>query len=108
MAKCNHHFEESLWSTPGTGINYDQTQEVQDEIHLLRQLYPELNHWGDLALFMAWGSYSQDNFNLNWHPVAQRDQTFLGYLYYLENGENILQWSAQTAAKALAELYAVP
>ena len=104
MAKCIHRFVESLWSAPGMGINYDRTQEVHDEIHLLRQLYPELNHWGDLAMFMAWGSFSQDNHGLNWHPVIERDETFLAYLFYLEQGGNILDWSAETAQQVLSEL----
>ena len=87
------------------GIDYDRTEEVQDEIHLIRQFYPELNHWGDLALFMAWGSYSQDHHDLNWNPVAGRDLTFLAYLYYLEQGNNILGWTAQTAQQVVEELF---
>jgi hypothetical protein len=105
VGECSHQFVEGLWTTPGMGIDYERTEEVRDEIHSLRQLYPELNHWGDLALFMAWGSYSQDSHNLNWNPVADREVTFLAYLYYLEQDKNILNWSAQTAREALAELF---
>ena len=86
------------------GIDYDRTEEVQDEIHVLRQLYPELNHWGDLALFMAWGSFSQDSHALQWNPVGQREESFLAYLYYLEQGRNIMDWSTDTAQQVLAEL----
>lgn len=105
MGEYRHRFIESLWGTPGMGIDYDRTEEVQDEIHLLRQFYPELTHWGDLALFMAWGSFSQDNHALHWNPVAQREESFLAYLYYLEQGKNILNWSADMAQQVLAELY---
>jgi hypothetical protein len=104
VGKYSHRFVESVWATPGMGIDYDRTEEVQDEIRLLRQFYPELNHWGDLALFMAWGSFSQDNQDLNWNPVTDRDDTFLAYLYYLEQGGSILHWSADSAQQALAEI----
>ncbi|WP_455211675.1 hypothetical protein [Kaarinaea lacus] len=87
------------------GIDYDRTEEVQDEIHVLRQMYPELNHWGDLALFMAWGSFSQDSHALQWNPVVQREESFLAYLYYLEQGRNIMDWSTDAAQQVLAELY---
>jgi len=97
VGEGSHRFIESLWTVPGMGIDYDRTEEVQDEIRLLRQFYPELNHWGDLAMFMAWGSFSQDSYGLNWHPVAKRDEAFLAYLVYLEQGGNILDWSAETA-----------
>ena len=105
MSECSHRFTESVWTAPGMGIDYDRTEEVRDEIRLLRQYYPELNHWGDLALFMAWGSFSQDTHGLNWNPVAERDDTFLAYLYFLEQGRNILDWSAETAQQVVAELF---
>jgi hypothetical protein len=103
VEKHIHRFDEALWSAPGAQINYDQTQELQDEINLIRRLYPELNHWGDLALFMAWGSYSQDTHALNWSPVADHDDTFLAYLWYVEQGGNIVHWSAETAQQVLDE-----
>jgi len=86
-------------------IDYDQTEELKDEILLLRKYYPELNHWGDLGLFMAWGSFSQDTHDLNWSPVTGRDEKFLGYLYHLEEGKNIQLWSDETALEALEKLF---
>ena len=105
MRRSQYPFDESLWITPGMGIDYHQTEELKDEILQLRQYYPELNHWGDLGLFMAWGGFSQDNYDLNWSPVTQRNEKFLGYLYYLENGKNIMLWSDETALEALEALF---
>lgn len=105
MRLSKYRFEESLWATPGMEIDYDQTEELKDEIKLLRQYYPELNHWGDVGLFMAWGGFSQDNHDLNWSPVTVRDEKFLGYLHYLEQGNNILLWSDETALEEIEKLF---
>ena len=69
---------------PGIGFDYSSTPELEDEVNLLKQLYPEVFNWGDLSLFTAWGSFSQDHFNLKWHSVAERDDLFLLYLYHVE------------------------
>ena len=105
MRQSKYRFDESLWTTPGMGIDYDQTEELQDEIKLLRQLYSELNHWGDLGLFMAWGGFSQDNHDLNWSPVTEREEKFLGYLHHLQQGKNIMDWSDAAAEDAIKELF---
>ncbi|MCG6968728.1 MAG: hypothetical protein LJE85_03085 [Gammaproteobacteria bacterium] len=104
MGEHNHRFDDSLWAVPGLGIDYDRTEEVRDEIILLRQYYPELDHWSDLAIFMAWGSFSQDNHDMNWSPVFCRDEIFPAYLYFLEQGGNILEWSADDAQQDLTKI----
>jgi hypothetical protein len=107
MRPFNYRFDENLWVTPGMEINYDQTEELKEEIHTIRQYYPELGHWGDLGLFMAWGSFSQDNEDLNWSPVTGREEKFLGYLYHLEQGRNISLWSEESAQQALNALHSL-
>jgi len=105
MRQSNYQFDESQWARPGTGIDYGQTEEVEAEIIQLKAYYPELSSWGDLAIFTAWGSFSQDQYELQWHPVMSRDEPFLGYLYYLEKGNDIMQWTDNTAQAALAEIF---
>jgi len=105
MRRSIYQFDESQWATPGTCIDYDETEGVEEEITLLRQYYPELAEWGDLAIFTAWGSYSQDQYELQWNPVLAQDERFLGYLYYLEKGNDIMQWTDETAQAALTELF---
>lgn len=46
---------------------------------MLRQLYPELAGWGDLALDVAWASYSQQVRLISWEPVTERDEDFLNF-----------------------------
>lgn len=47
------------------------------DIQRLRDLYPELTHWGDLALGLAWGDYSQDIYAVSWADwIAERDNGF--------------------------------
>ena len=47
----------------------------------LRNLYPELAHWGDLAIGCAFGDYSQDVLDVNWADwmVNTRDEEFIKY-----------------------------
>lgn len=105
MKLAKYRFDERLWTAPGMEIDYSQTEELKDEIISLRQYYPELNHWGDLGIFMAWGAYSRDHNDLNWSPVTNRDEKFLGYLYHLEEGKDILLWSEDSAEEALEQLF---
>ncbi len=90
----------------GVGFDYNATPEIEDEISQLRQLYPEIAAWGDLSLFTAWGSYSQDHFSLNWQPVAQRDELFLAYLYHVEHNSGQWRWTDADAQLAVEKMYA--
>lgn len=51
-------------------------------IQLIRQAHPELSSWGDLAIGLAWGDYSQDVLYVNWCDwlIGQRDSDFLAYI----------------------------
>jgi len=105
MRKSHYSFKERVWAEPGVKLNYDATPEIQDEIVQIHQLYPELDHWGDLALFTAWGSYSQDHHDMNWYPLSDRDETFLGYLYQVEHQKDEWDWSEDVAEHAVAEVF---
>lgn len=52
------------------------------EIESLRRLYPELAHWGGLALGLAFGDFSQDVLEVSWAEwmVESRDEIFLNYI----------------------------
>lgn len=57
-----------------------------EEIADLREVFPELNHWGNLAIGSAWGSYSQDIMAVGWCYSSQSDKKhhhdeFLAYCY---------------------------
>jgi hypothetical protein len=51
------------------------------DIAKIRSLYPELKHWGDLALGCAFGDFSQDVLAVSWAnwAISQRDELFLNY-----------------------------
>ncbi|WP_455205859.1 hypothetical protein [Kaarinaea lacus] len=106
MKKITYHFNEAIWGMVGVGFDYNATPEIEDEISQLRQLYPEIAAWGDLSLFTAWGSYSQDHFSLNWQPVAQRDELFLAYLYHVEHNSGQWRWTDADAQLAVEKMYA--
>lgn len=106
MAGSRYSFDESVWAPAGSGIDYDQSEEVLSEVNQLQQLYPEIRQWCDLALFNAWGSFSQDHHNLNWYPVLQRNETFLAYLYHVQQGHNSMAWNEQEAQRIVEKLFA--
>lgn len=57
------------------------SNETQLEIAKLREAYPELTHWGDLAIGLAFGEFSQDVLEVSWADwmVGKRDEIFLNY-----------------------------
>lgn len=62
----------------------DWSDETRGEIAKLRDLYPELAHWGDLALGCAFGEMSEDVLSVSWaHWLFEtREEFFLGYCYW--------------------------
>lgn len=58
----------------------DYDPETRIELKRLRSLYPEISHWGDIALAFAWGDYSEDCWMLSWESVTDRNENFLNYL----------------------------
>lgn len=105
MKKVNYVFNEDAWGMVGINFNYDATPEIEGEIVLLRELYPEIAGWGDLSLFTAWGSFSQDHYELKWQPVLARDDLFLGYLYHVEQSTGAFSWSATEAEQAIEDIF---
>lgn len=57
------------------------SDETVREIAGLRALYPELSHWGDLAIGCAFGDFSQDVLEVSWAQwmLTERDEGFLNY-----------------------------
>ena len=105
MRLSHYSFDEGQWADPGTNIDFHEIQEVEDEVNQIRENYPEIMSWGDLAIFIAWGSFSQDSFSLPWQPVINRDELFLSYLYHVQEGKDINNWSESTAEKSISEIF---
>lgn len=105
MRKAKYVFNEAVWSEPGFGIDYDATPEIEDEVILLKEFYPEISAWSDLALFTSWGSYSQDHHNMTWSPVFAREELFLGYLYEVEQQKEHWDWSDDVADRAMSQVF---
>ncbi len=57
----------------------DVDAETAADVAKLRELYPELATWGDLALHEAWGSFSQQVNMISWQSVAEREENFLNF-----------------------------
>jgi len=56
------------------------------DIAALREFYPELSHWGDLAIGSAFGSFSQDVLEVSWADwmLEKRDEIFLNYCCWVQ------------------------
>ena len=54
------------------------------DIAKLKNQYPELTTWGDLAIGSAWGDFSQDVYLVGWCDwgLKKRDECFLSYCYW--------------------------
>jgi hypothetical protein len=52
----------------------------------LTELYPELSHWGALAVAMAWQGYSHDVNLVSWQALQldRRDESFLNYCCWVQ------------------------
>jgi hypothetical protein len=75
-------FVASTFVSPGLETDPgDWSDEVRAEIATLRDLYPELSHWGDLALGSAFGDMSQDVLSVGWADwlFNERHDFFLDY-----------------------------
>lgn len=94
-----HKFDESKWTSVHADIVNPSSREV-DRVARLKVLYPELSHWGTVALDEAWGWYSQDCWLVNMMKVNERDPWFLGYIYQVEQGHPINSWYGNTLLAA--------
>ncbi|CAM0798574.1 Glycoside hydrolase [Acinetobacter baumannii] len=70
----------------------DWPVEYRQKISILREFYPEISHWGDLAIGSAFGSFSQDVLEVNWAEwmLESRDEGFLNYCCWVQTIGN---WS---------------
>ena len=60
------------------------SEDERNELSLLRQSYPELKHWGDLAINVAWADFSQSVYLISWVDFGpgDRDELFLNFCYW--------------------------
>lgn len=75
-------FEPRPFVMPGAETaSGDWSEKSRREIASVRTLYPELAHWGELALGGAFGDFSQDVLLVNWAEwmLERRDEMFLDY-----------------------------
>lgn len=75
-------FDAATFVTPGHEADAgDYSDEFRAEIAKLRPLYPELSHWGDLALEAAFGAMSEDVMSVGWAQwlLDKRHDLFLDY-----------------------------
>lgn len=86
----------------GHGDYYDEAERA--ELARLRHLYPEVSHWGDIALGIAWGDYCEDVWMLSWETITastKRTVSFLDYLCWRQTrGEFPRGAGEETAAEA--------
>ncbi|EJP48517.1 hypothetical protein M214_4210 [Acinetobacter baumannii CI86] len=63
----NFIFNPETFVTPGHGSDPGEwNDDDRKDITTLRYLYPEIAHWGDLAIGSAFGSYSFDILEVQW------------------------------------------
>lgn len=67
-------------TTPGlSGESIEE--EDRKVIHEIRNAIPEVRHWGDLAVWLAYMNFSQDRFLISWEPFRlEHREMFLEYL----------------------------
>lgn len=93
-------FNEELYSTKPGALGEFSADERQ-EIAKLRSLYPELKSWGDLAISVAWGAYSQAVLMIGWSDNLVRTEDFLNFLCWEQTrGE----WPWGNSAEGLTEV----
>ncbi|WP_174214615.1 hypothetical protein [Vibrio sp. Evd11] len=59
---------------------------VLNDLAKIKCHYPELEHWGELALGCAWGDFSQDVYLVSWMHwgLDKRNEDFLSYCYWIQ------------------------
>jgi hypothetical protein len=89
--------QEGFESAPGDWGDSDRR-----EIAAIRDAHPELSHWGDLAIGMAWSDYSHNVYLISWWNFdGNRDEHFLNYCCW-EQTRGLSPWggSVDDLAKA--------
>ena len=64
----------------------EQGDWASESMRKFAEFYPELSHWGALALAMAWQGYSQDVWLVSWEDIniKERDESFLDYCCWVQ------------------------
>lgn len=73
------------------------------DIASLRAFYPEIAHWGDLAIGLAFGDFSEDVLEVGWADwmLDHRDEAFLNYCCWRQiRGERPFPPDEETLAQA--------
>jgi len=65
--------------------------ETAEDVAKLRDRYPELANWGDLALHAAWGSFSEQVKMISWKAVSDREEDFLNFCCW-EQTRGVFPW----------------
>lgn len=80
-------FDPETFVSKGHGTDSGEWDEsTKADITKLRQYYPELEHWGDLAIGSAFSSFSGDVLEVNWGTwmLDKRDEDFLSYCCWMQ------------------------
>lgn len=78
----NFTFDPEVFVNKGHGLDSGEWNEQdRKDIAQLRESYPELAHWGDLAIGTAFSSFSNDVLEVNWGNwiIGERSEDFLTY-----------------------------
>jgi hypothetical protein len=54
------------------------------ELLMIRRSYPELRHWGDYSINIAWAGFSQRVYLISWVNIeaGNRNELFLNFCYW--------------------------
>lgn len=73
------YFDESFFLTGAISdseLNGDDIEFIKN----VRPFYPELAHWSNAGVYIAWGAYSSDIYATGWADwIRTKDNGFLAY-----------------------------
>lgn len=78
----NFTFDPEIFVVKGHGSDHGEwSEQDRKDIAQIRESHPELAHWGDLAIGVAFGSFSDDVLEVGWGNwiIGQRSEDFLTY-----------------------------
>lgn len=62
-------------------------EQDREEIQAIRKTVPEIGHWGDLAVWLAYMDFSQDRFLISWETF--RPDLRAEFLEYLQQRQPV-------------------
>lgn len=87
MTNVSSYLKATAFVSPGFETDPGEwTNDIRADIAALREHYPELSHWGDLAIGSAFGRFSRDVLEVSWAEwmLAARDDIFLDYCCWVQ------------------------